>query len=121
MFGPEVAMDELAVACGVDPIELRIRNEPETDPESGLPYSSRNLVACLSEGVRRFDWASRDPKPAIRREDSWLVGTGVSSSTYPVHQMPGSAATTRYEATSYTVSIGSPWHGSLDNPRPDRR
>jgi xanthine dehydrogenase YagR molybdenum-binding subunit len=47
-------MDELAVACGLDPIELCIRNEPAVDPETGLPYSSRSLVACLREGAERF-------------------------------------------------------------------
>ena len=52
--------------CGLDPVELRIRNEPETDPESGLPFSSRNLVACLREGARRFGWERRDPTPRAR-------------------------------------------------------
>ena len=53
-FGIEVAMDELAVACGVDPVELRILNDPEVEPESGKPWSSRNLVACLRLGGRQF-------------------------------------------------------------------
>jgi xanthine dehydrogenase YagR molybdenum-binding subunit len=82
MFGPEVAMDELAVACRIDPIELRIRNEPERDPESGKPWSSRNLIDCLREGAHRFGWDRRDPTPGIRREGGWLIGTGVASSTY---------------------------------------
>ncbi|MBY8850570.1 molybdopterin-dependent oxidoreductase, partial [Saccharothrix sp. MB29] len=47
MFGPEVAVDELALACGVDPVEFRIRNEPDVEPETGRPFSTRNLVACL--------------------------------------------------------------------------
>ena len=61
MFALESAIDELAVATGIDPIELRIRNEPELDPEKGIPFSSRNLVACLREGAERFGWADRDP------------------------------------------------------------
>ncbi|MQA10650.1 MAG: molybdopterin-dependent oxidoreductase [Pseudonocardiaceae bacterium] len=96
MFGPEVAMDELATACGLDPIELRIRNEPHVDPESGKPFSSRNLIACLRDGAHRFGWDGRDPTPRGRRDGRWLVGTGVASSTYPVHYIPGSAATVRY-------------------------
>ncbi len=60
MFALESAMDELAIACGLDPIELRIRNEPAVDPESGHPFSSRGLVACLREGALRFGWAPRD-------------------------------------------------------------
>ena len=56
MFALECAIDELALELGVDPIELRIRNEPELDPETGLPFSTRNLVACLREGAERFGW-----------------------------------------------------------------
>ena len=61
MFALESAIDELATELGIDPIELRIRNEPRVDPESGLPFSSRNLVACLREGAARFGWDGRDP------------------------------------------------------------
>src|SRR5437899_9192787 len=83
MFALESAMDELASAYGLDPIELRIRNEPAVDPETGRPFSSRNLVACLREGAQRFGWAPHDPKPGTRRDGLWLVGTGVAASTYP--------------------------------------
>ncbi|SHM84368.1 xanthine dehydrogenase family protein molybdopterin-binding subunit [Actinacidiphila paucisporea] len=108
MFGAEVAMDELADACGVDPVELRVRNEPETDPESGLPFSSRNLVACLREGARRIGWERRDPTPRARYEEGRLVGLGVAASVYPVLWMPGSSATVRAGADGrYTVSIGA--------------
>ena len=108
MFGPEVAMDELAVACGLDPIELRMRNEPETDPESGNPWSSRNLIACLREGARRFDWERRDPTPAIRTRNGWLIGTGVASATYPLYGRPGSKATISYDKDRcYAVRIGA--------------
>lgn len=108
MFGPEVAMDELAATVGVDPIELRVRNEPEVDPESGKPFSSRNLIACLREGSRRFGWHDRDPRPGGRRDGEWLLGTGVASSTYPVVRLPGSQATIRYLADGrFAVEIGA--------------
>ncbi|GAA2785383.1 xanthine dehydrogenase family protein molybdopterin-binding subunit [Saccharopolyspora taberi] len=107
MFAAEVAMDELAAACGIDPIELRVRNEPESDPESGLPFSSRNLVECLREGARRFGWQDRDPAPAARREGGWLVGTGVASSVYPAGVIPGSAALVRRTGDGYEVRIGA--------------
>ena len=84
MFALESAMDELAVALGIDPVELRIRNEPEVDPESGVPFTSRNLVACLREGARAVRLGG--PRPArrgARRDGRWLVGTGVAASTYP--------------------------------------
>jgi xanthine dehydrogenase YagR molybdenum-binding subunit len=107
MFAPEVALDELAERCGVDPIELRVRNEPETDPDTGNPWSSRRLVECLREGADRFGWDQRDPTPASVRRDGWLVGCGVASSTYPVNAIPGSVARIRFDADRYTVSIGS--------------
>jgi xanthine dehydrogenase YagR molybdenum-binding subunit len=107
MFGPEVAMDELAEAVGVDPIELRIRNEPERDPETGLPFSSRDLVGCLREGARRFGWAARDPRPGARRDGRWLVGLGVAASVYPTFRMSASTARIRRDADRYVVEIGA--------------
>lgn len=108
MFGPEVAMDELAVAAGIDPVELRVRNEPAVDPDTGRPFSSRNLVACLREGARRFGWDDRDPAPRSRRDGGWWVGTGVAASTYPARRMSGCAARVRYDGAGHvTVSIGA--------------
>ncbi|MCB4862505.1 xanthine dehydrogenase family protein molybdopterin-binding subunit [Sphingobium sp. PNB] len=77
----EVAMDELAEACGVDPVELRIRNDVQYDPEAGpqRPFSSRKLVECLREGAERFGWNRRNPKPGQVRDGRWLVGMGVAS------------------------------------------
>lgn len=108
MFAPEVAMDELAEASGVDPIELRVRNEPEVDPETGLPFSTRNLVGCLHEGARRFGWDNRAATPRSTIEDGWWVGTGVASSTYPVHHQAGSTARVRIlDNGRYEVAIGA--------------
>ncbi|HMD94122.1 MAG TPA: xanthine dehydrogenase family protein molybdopterin-binding subunit, partial [Trebonia sp.] len=108
MFGPEVAMDELAVACGLDPVQLRIVNEPERDPESGRPWSNRNLVGCLREGARRFGWERRDPTPTSRRRNGWLIGTGVASGTYPGSTLPGSRAKVRFgRDRRYLVQIGA--------------
>ena len=84
MFALESAMDELAVAAGIDPVELRIRNEPEIEPESGLPFSSpqpRRLPARGRPALRLGRAATRGP--GIRRDGRWLVGTGVAASTYP--------------------------------------
>jgi xanthine dehydrogenase YagR molybdenum-binding subunit len=108
MFAIESAMDELAFAAGIDPIEFRIRNEPETHPESGLPFSSRHLVTCLGEGARRFGWADRDQAVRTRREDGWLIGTGIAAAIYPSPRLPGSSATIRAGADGrYTVRIGA--------------
>ena len=97
MFALESAMDELAVAVGIDPVELRARNDTAVDPEDGRAFSSRQLVQCLREGAARFGWADRDPRPGVRREGRWLIGTGVASSTYPVY-VSGSGATVRASA-----------------------
>lgn len=75
----ETAMDELATALGIDPVELRILNEPELDPERQVPFSSRGLVRCLREGAARFGWAGRPRTPGSRREGRWLVGYGMSA------------------------------------------
>jgi xanthine dehydrogenase YagR molybdenum-binding subunit len=106
-FALESAMDELAIRCGVDPIELRIRNEPDIDPETGLPFSSRNLVACLREGAERFRWSGRDPAPGIRHDGRWLTGAGVAASTYVAARQP-SQATARAELDGiFTVRIAA--------------
>jgi len=107
MFALESAMDELALACRLDPIELRLRNEPAVDPETGHPFSSRNLVACLRQGAQRFGWAQRDPQPRTRRDGPWLVGTGVAASTYPVYQFPATARVGVDQAGRYRVSIAA--------------
>src|SRR6266699_2555076 len=107
MFALESAMDELAVECGLDPIELRLRNEPAVDPETGLLYSSRGLVACLRQGAERFGWAPSDPTPRTRRAGRWLIGTGVAASTYPAVQLPASARVAVEAAGRYRVSIAA--------------
>jgi xanthine dehydrogenase YagR molybdenum-binding subunit len=106
MFAPEVAMDELAAELGIDPVELRIRNEPGVDPDSGKPFSSRGLVECLRQGAERFGWADRDPRPGGRRDGDWLVGTGVAASIYPAMRQPSSAVI-RFDAGRYVARIGA--------------
>jgi len=77
----ECAIDELAEKLDLDPIELRLRNEPAADPEKHIPYSSRHLVSCLQEGARRFGWDRRNSKPGQSRDGRWLVGMGVAAAT----------------------------------------
>jgi xanthine dehydrogenase YagR molybdenum-binding subunit len=105
MFGPEVALDELAGRLGLDPVELRIRNEPEVDPETKKPWSSRHLVECLREGAERFGWADRPPPG--HRDGRWLVGTGVASSVYPTMRQARSTALIRFEQGRYVAEIGA--------------
>ncbi|APX32345.1 xanthine dehydrogenase [Brachybacterium sp. P6-10-X1] len=107
MVGLEIAMDELAVACGIDPIELRVRNEPLRDPDTGLPFNRRRLVDCLREGADRFDWDRRSPAPRSHRDGGWLIGLGVASATYPAMRQPGSQARVTRTADGFQVSIGA--------------
>ena len=74
----ENAMDELAEAAGIDPVELRKRNIPDRHPEQDLPYSSRRFVEALDEGARLFDWDKRNKKPGSLREGDWLIGHGMA-------------------------------------------
>jgi xanthine dehydrogenase YagR molybdenum-binding subunit len=91
-FALESAIDELAGRIGMDPIELRLRNEPDADPLSGKPFSSRHLAEAYQTGAERFGWASRDPRPGTRRDGEWLTGMGCATATYPHNRFPGGAA-----------------------------
>ena len=106
-FALESALDELADRLGMDPIELRLRNEPERDPTDGRPFSSRNVVRAFRDGAERFGWDRRG-LPGARREGRWLVGLGVASSTYPAYVMPGSVAQVEHTGDGvYAVRIGA--------------
>jgi xanthine dehydrogenase YagR molybdenum-binding subunit len=104
-FALESAIDELAIELDLDPIELRIRNEPEKDPSSGLPFSARHLVDAWRAGAERFGWARR-AAPGTRREGEWLIGTGCASATYPYARFPGAGARIRLDKTGHaTVEV----------------
>jgi xanthine dehydrogenase YagR molybdenum-binding subunit len=90
-FGLESGIDELAHAMGMDPVELRIRNEPQQDPTTGLPFSQRGIVEAWKAGRERFGWGARG-QPGARRDGDWLVGMGCASGTYPYYRIPGGAA-----------------------------
>lgn len=91
-FALESAIDELANSLGMDPIELRIRNEPEKDPTTGAPFSSRHIIEAYKAGAEKFGWSARHPKPGTQREGEWLTGMGCATATYPYYRMAGGAA-----------------------------
>lgn len=107
MYALESAMDELACAGGLDPVELRLRNDPATEPDTGRPFSSRHLAECLREGAERFGWQPRDPRPGVRREGDLLLGTGVASATYPVLMSPSYATAAAEPGGTYTVRVNA--------------
>jgi xanthine dehydrogenase YagR molybdenum-binding subunit len=77
----ECAMDELAHALKMDPVQLRIANDAKEDPEKHVPFSTRQLVACLEEGARRFGWERRKAQPGQWREGRFLIGMGMASAS----------------------------------------
>ncbi|WP_229069989.1 xanthine dehydrogenase family protein molybdopterin-binding subunit [Actinoplanes sp. DH11] len=107
MFALECAMDELAAELGIDPIELRVRNEPEVEPETGTPFTSRHYVDCLRQGAERFGWSGRDPRPRQRREGDWWIGTGVAGATYPAMAQPSTARVRAFDDGGFEVAIGA--------------
>lgn len=75
----EIAMDEMADKLGIDPVEFRIINDTQVDPEHPeRPFSHRDLIGCLRLGAERFGWQGRQ-RPGSRREGNWLIGTGVAA------------------------------------------
>ena len=113
----ESAMDELATALAIDPVELRLRNEPELDPELQIPFSSRRLTTCLCEGAQRFGWDMRPKIAASRRAGRQLIGYGMAAGIRPnkiakssaqVTLRPDGGVTARLDMTdvgtgSYTI------------------
>jgi xanthine dehydrogenase YagR molybdenum-binding subunit len=97
----ESAIDEAAVACGMDPLAFRVKNYAETDPMSGKPFSSKALRECYAEGAARFGWAGRPLAPRqMRDEAGLLIGWGVGTALFPAIMFQGEArATIRADGT----------------------
>jgi xanthine dehydrogenase YagR molybdenum-binding subunit len=91
IFALESAMDELAVALNFDPVELRLRNEPEMDEFKKLPFSSRSTRECYRSAAERFGWNRRSPEPRSMRDGRWLIGWGMATATYPMNYAPATA------------------------------
>ncbi|MWA01628.1 molybdopterin-dependent oxidoreductase [Actinomadura sp. LD22] len=82
-FALECAIDELAYELDIDPIELRLRNEPEANPLDGKEFSLRTLAESYRQGAARFGWHERTPEPRSMRDGRWLVGMGAASAYHP--------------------------------------
>ncbi|CAJ0744301.1 Aldehyde oxidoreductase molybdenum-binding subunit PaoC [Ralstonia edaphis] len=94
-FALEVALDEMAYALGIDPVELRLRNDAAQDPEKRIPWSSKSLAACYRAGAERFGWARRNPQPGSMRDGNTRIGWGMATATYPANRS-AAGATARY-------------------------
>jgi xanthine dehydrogenase YagR molybdenum-binding subunit len=113
-FALECAMDELAYATGVDPVELRLRNDAETDPYSGRPFSTRALRECMTEGAARFGWNKRTPEPRSMRHGRYFIGEGMAAAIYTHWRWPGKARVTLngdssalVEAAAHDIGTGT--------------
>ena len=91
MYALESALDELAYAVKLDPIELRLRNHADTDPDTNLPWSSKSLKESYRLGAEKFGWSRRNPEPGSMRDGRYLIGMGMASATYPTLRMPAAA------------------------------
>jgi xanthine dehydrogenase YagR molybdenum-binding subunit len=91
VYAIECAMDELAHAAGIDPLELRLKNYSDTDQMEGKPYTSKELRACYREGAERFGWSRRSPAPGSMRDGRELVGWGMATGIWEAMQMKASA------------------------------
>ena len=107
MFALESAMDELAVALAMDPIELRRINDTDTDPIKHVPFSSRSLMACFDRAAESFGWRMRDPKPGAMRDGEWLIGWGCASAIYPAHVGAAAARISLLPTGVARVEIGA--------------
>ncbi|MCL3819648.1 xanthine dehydrogenase family protein molybdopterin-binding subunit [Aeromicrobium wangtongii] len=107
MYALESAIDELAHELAIDPVELRVLNEPASDPETGKEFSSRHLVDCLRRGTEIFGWDGRDATPGARQEGRWLIGTGVASALYPAMVSGSSARATARSDGTFLVQINA--------------
>jgi xanthine dehydrogenase YagR molybdenum-binding subunit len=90
-FAMESAIDELAWSLRMDPLDIRLKNYADKDPDTGKPFSSKELRACYKQAADRFGWAKRPREPRFTRDGSWLVGWGMATASYPAHQRPSSA------------------------------
>jgi xanthine dehydrogenase YagR molybdenum-binding subunit len=108
MFALECAMDELAYALEIDPLELRLLNYAEVDPESGRPFSSKALKECYRLGAEKFGWKDRKPEPRSMRDGRWLVGWGMATGVWGAFQTPATARITlRADGTAHVTSATS--------------
>jgi xanthine dehydrogenase YagR molybdenum-binding subunit len=104
-FALESALDELSYKLKIDPMQLRLMNYAETDPDNGKPFSSKALRECYKQASERFGWSKRNPEPRSMRDGRLLVGWGMATGTWPAGQSPASARVTlRADGTALVES-----------------
>lgn len=107
LFAMESAMDELAFKLGIDPLDMRRRNDTMVETVTGRPYTSRSLVQCIDHGAEVFGWARRDPRPGSMTEGDDLIGYGYASAFYPTQAGPAECRVTLYPDLRAKVEVGT--------------
>ncbi|OGX91226.1 xanthine dehydrogenase family protein molybdopterin-binding subunit [Hymenobacter coccineus] len=106
-FAIECSMDDLAEKLGIDPLEIRLRNYAEKDPSTGQQWSSKSLRQCYARGAELFGWSKRNPKAGATRDGKLLVGWGMATASYPVHNSQGTARARLYADGHAVVQSGA--------------
>lgn len=106
-FGLETAMDELAVALDIDPIELRRRNHADTDQSTGRPWSSKSLETCYARGAEQFGWSKRNPAPGSMKDGRWRIGYGMATAAYPANFRPAGAKARMFDDGRVEIGCGT--------------
>jgi xanthine dehydrogenase YagR molybdenum-binding subunit len=107
LFATETAMDELAIALHMDPVQLRLLNEPALDESLKIPFSSRHMVECYTVGAEKFGWAKRDPKVGSMTQDGLTLGWGVAACSWIAERFPASATVDLRADGTARVSCGT--------------
>ena len=107
MYALEAAMDEMAEALNIDPVEFRRINDTMVDPITKKPYSSRSLMKCYDEASTAFGWAKRNPKPGSMKEGDWLIGWGCATATYPTNVAPATVRVRLYRNSQALVQLAA--------------
>ena len=105
MYPLKSAIDELAVALEMDPIELRRINDIRESPVDGARFTSRSLMQCYDQGAASFGWSKRNSKPGSMVEGDWMVGYGCATSGYPTHLAPAAARVTLHANGEAVVEV----------------
>ena len=106
-YGLEAAMDEMAYELKMDPVEFRLKNYAEIDPEENKPWSSKSLRECYLQGAKRFGWTNRPLEPRSMQDGNVLVGWGMATSVYPTRRSASNASARLNGDGTFSVDAGT--------------
>jgi xanthine dehydrogenase YagR molybdenum-binding subunit len=106
-YALECAMDEMAYELKLDPVEFRLKNYADKDPEKGRPWSSKSLKQCYAQAGDRFGWSRRNPAPRSMRDGKTLIGWGMATSVYPTRRSASNARAELHADGTFIVDAGT--------------